>query len=73
MKGHRKFLSQEAISIRRILAELRFADRNTQKRLREMLRKNYKFYISDFDRSRKGFTAADFDCLIESGEIEIEG
>ena len=73
MKGHRKFPSQEVISIRRILSELRMTNRNTQKQLREVLRKDYKFYVSDFDRSRKGFTVADFDGLIESGEIEIEG
>ena len=72
MKGHRTFRNEEVSSIRRILTELRSTDPNTQKRLRNRLRDNYNFYISDFDRSGKGFTDIDLDRLINIGEIEIK-
>ena len=71
MKGNSKFSETEAVEIRRILAELRLAERNEQKQLRHKLRKDYKFFISDFAQSNKGFTVGDFDRLIESREIEI--
>ncbi|CAN7780761.1 hypothetical protein LJR296_007985 [Cupriavidus necator] len=42
-------------------AELRCAGGPDQKKLRDRLRIDVGFYISDFSRSNAGFTAADFD------------
>ena len=48
-------------------------DRNVQKRLRRRLRTEYGFYISDFDDSRQGFARSDFDALVSSRTIHVDG
>lgn len=65
------FTSAEAERIRNALHELRAADRDRQKSIRASLRRTYGFYITNFDCSRKGFTVADFDYLVASGEISV--
>lgn len=71
MKGLSSFSSAEADAIRACLRELRNADRLEQKTLRDTLRKTYRFYITDFDISGKGFTEADFNALVRSGRVTI--
>lgn len=72
MKGKSVFTPEEAIIIKSNLHACREAGRYAQKDLRDALRKVYSFYISDFDRSRNGFTSADFDYHVSIGNIKIE-
>ena len=73
MKGRRSFSEQEAKNIRRLLAEVRRADRSGQKLLRNTLRRGFGFYISDFGTGGSGFDATDFDRLVAKGVIRIQG
>jgi len=70
MKGRRRFSRHEAARIRRLLVEKVVASRDKQKAIRNRIR-GFGFYISDFRTSGRGFTAADFDRLIEEGRIEV--
>lgn len=72
MKGKSVFTPEEAILIKNTIDACREAGRYTNKDKRDTLRKVYNFYISDFDRSRDGFTSADFDYQISIGSIKIE-
>ncbi len=72
VKGKDSFTAGEAKAIRDLLRQVRRLDRNEQKRLRRILRRRHCFYITDFDRSSAGFTAADFDNPITRGAITIE-
>lgn len=71
MKGKSTFSPAEAVRVRELLRQLRSAERDEQKKLRERLRIDVGFYISDFTRSNAGFTDADFDSLVEQGAIKI--
>lgn len=70
MKGKCTFTEREAELIRQTLGRVRRSDRTTQKRLRDELR-SMRFYISDFTRSARGFTVADFNALVQRGTITI--
>ncbi len=70
MKGSRRFSHETAQQIRTLLADVRRADRATQKNLRQRIRK-LDFYISDFNRPIAGFRPDDFDELVRAGKIEI--
>ena len=72
MRGKRNFSAADANAIRAILRELRSADESSQKKLRNILRKKYEFYITDFDTSRRGFTEADFNSLLDKGVINVQ-
>lgn len=65
------FSSHESANIGSLLEKKCQSDRSGQKRLRDILRQRYGFYISDFTRSKSGFTVADFDALIRQGRISI--
>ncbi|CAE6820554.1 hypothetical protein R70006_06177 [Paraburkholderia domus] len=71
MKGKNVFSPAEAARVRELLRQVRAAERDEQKKLREQLRIDVGFYISDFTRSNAGFTEADFDSLVERGTIKI--
>ena len=71
MRDRRKFTRAEIGEIRAILAKIRKGGRKVQMRLRRRLRKEYRFYISDFDQSRGGFTPNDLDMLVSKGVIEV--
>ncbi len=71
MKGKNVFSGAEAERIRELLGEVRRADADEQKGLRNRLRKEVGFYITDFTSSSAGFTAADFDSLVKQGLIMI--
>lgn len=70
MGGRRKFSSEEADEIRGLLAAKSMADADVQKQYRGRLRK-LGFYISDFSSGTGGFTAADFDELVNSGAVSL--
>ncbi|MDP2323952.1 MAG: hypothetical protein Q8N51_07980 [Gammaproteobacteria bacterium] len=70
-KGRTKFTSAEAAEIRRLLTETRHAERSGQRRLRDGLRR-IDFFITDFDRSFRGFGPEDFDQLTIQGVVEID-
>lgn len=71
MKGKSIFSPAEAERVHELLRKVRGADRDEQKKLRDRLRMDVGFYISDFTRSNAGFTEADFDGLVERGTIKI--
>ena len=73
MKGRRQFSRSEAERIRALLDRIRKGERNVQKRLRDRLRNECEFYISDFDGRSRGFTRSDFDALVSSGAIDSNG
>jgi hypothetical protein len=72
MKGKTIFSKSEAARARDLLRRIRAADRDKQKSLRDCLRKEVCFYITDFTKSSAGFTVADFDRLVEQGTITVE-
>lgn len=72
MKGKSVFTPEEAVLIKSALDQCREAGRYSNKDERDTLRKVHKFYISDFDRSREGFTSKDFDHHISLGNIKIK-
>jgi len=70
MKGRRTFTKEEAEKIRILLDQKCKAPSDEQKGFRDELRK-MGFYISDFTDSKEGFTSADFNSLIECGQVII--
>lgn len=72
MKGKRKFTQKEAEQIRILIREKNRVTPGQQKTIRYKIRK-LGFYYSDFSSSKEGYTIADFDALIKSGQIEIIG
>lgn len=72
MKGKSVFTPEEAILIKNAINACREDGRYSNRDKRETLRKVYNFYISDFDRSRDGFTSIDFDHQVSIGNIKIE-
>lgn len=73
MKGRDRFTQAESDAIRRALGSLRRAERPAQKSIRESLRQQSGFYISDWPRAATGFTQSDFDDLLRQGRICVQG
>ncbi|MDG0024952.1 hypothetical protein [Trinickia sp. Y13] len=71
MKGKNVFSAAEAERACDLLRQIRAADRDAQKLLRDRLREEVGFYISDFTSSNAGFTECDFRSLVERGTIQI--
>lgn len=71
MKGRSVFTHEEAIIIKSKLDACREAGRYSNKDFRGSLRKLYDFYISDFDKSRDGFSSSTFDHHVSIGNIKI--
>ena len=71
LKGKSVFSPAEADRVRELLRKVREADRTDQKALRDRLRKETGFYISDFTSSNAGFTEAAFDSLVARGAVKI--
>ena len=71
MEEKQCFSKIQARQIRALLDEKCEAERSKQKVIRDKLRREYRFYITDFDTSYSGFTSAKFDQLIENGNICI--
>lgn len=72
MRGKSDFSAADANAIRAVLQKLRSANRSNQKKLRNILRNQYGFYITDFDASGKGFSEADFNSLLDKGVINVQ-
>jgi hypothetical protein len=62
----------EGKEIRADLSTLRRVGRDQQKVIRDELRSR-GFYISDWPRPATGFTLADFDALVRTGRVRIDG
>lgn len=72
MKGKNVFTKAESEQIKDCLTTLAESGRYAHIDIRVRLRLENNFYISDFDNSRKGFSAADFDKLVSEGLISIQ-
>lgn len=73
MKGRDHFTKAEAAQVKGLLQRVRKAEPGTpQKLLRDQLRR-LGFYISDWAGGPGGFTASDFDDLVQRGSITIAG
>ena len=72
MREKSDFSAAEANDIRAVLRELRSANRSDQKKLREILRHQYRLFITDFAASGKGFSEADFNVLLEKGVMNVQ-
>ncbi len=70
-KGRSEFTREEASEIRGLLDQVRAAERRESKVLRNELRTQYRFYITDFETDQRGFTASDFDELVKLGQIRL--
>ncbi|MBB2148793.1 hypothetical protein [Pedobacter gandavensis] len=71
MKGRSVFTHEEALIIKSKLDACREDGRYSTRDFRGFLRKQYDFYISDFDRSRSGFSSSTFDHHVSIGNIKI--
>lgn len=71
MNGKDQFTEQEAIEIKSYLKTAREVGWDEQKNIRGHLRGQLGFYITDFTRSRRGFTPEDFDALVAEGKVVI--
>lgn len=71
MRGKSVFTAAEADLIKKKLDECNSTSRYDNSLLYTKLRTECQFFISDFDRSRKGFTSNDFDHHVSIGNIVI--
>ena len=71
MKGKTMFTSAEAEALRSLIRQKCDADNNTQKSIRNKMRK-IGFHISDFTTKKSGFTVEDFETLINDNIITID-
>lgn len=69
--GRSLFDKSEIDEIKVLISDLEKSKSNEKKHIRNLIRKN-GFYISDFDKSNKGFTVVLFQELIDSGRIKIK-
>ena len=69
--GRTSFSRPELEAIKRLVQEIRRADRARQKSLRARLRREFDFYISDFSTDQRGFVASDIDVLLRRGTIMV--
>jgi len=70
MKGKNIFTSLEVKELIELIAEKVVATPDKQKGIRAKIRK-IGFYYSDFSSKKDGYTVADFEALISSGQIKI--
>ncbi|CAM4421023.1 hypothetical protein SAMN06265348_12423 [Pedobacter westerhofensis] len=71
MNGKNHFTQEEAFEIKKYLQSAREAGMGVQKPFIEYLRKELRFFITDFTVSRKRFTPENFDALVAEGKITI--
>ncbi|WP_313157547.1 GIY-YIG nuclease family protein [Sphingobacterium multivorum] len=70
MKGQNTFTSSEIQKIKKLIAEKVVSTPDNQRGIRAKIRK-IGFHYSDFSSKKEGYTVADFDALIHSGQIKI--
>lgn len=71
MKGRDAFSRQQLAEIRKLLLDKELAASADKKRFRDQLRKDLKFFISDFSTKPGEFTKDDLDSLIDRGAIRV--
>lgn len=71
MKGKNTFTLTEVELIKRLINKKVVASKNEQKSIRDDIR-NIGFYFSNYS-NKKGYTVADFEVLIHSGQIKVIG
>ncbi|WP_113652197.1 GIY-YIG nuclease family protein [Pedobacter namyangjuensis] len=72
MKGQNTFTSSQILIIKKLIAEKVISTPGKQKGIRGKIRK-IGFHYSDFSSKKDGYTVADFEELILSGQIKISG
>ena len=70
MKGQNTFTTSQVETIKKLIAEKVLATPDKQKGIRGKIR-NIGFHYSDFSSKKDGYTVADFEALIRSGQIKI--
>lgn len=70
MKGQNTFTSLQVQTIKKLIAEKVVATPDKQKGIRAKIR-NIGFHYSDFSSKKCGYTVANFEALIRSGQIKI--
>jgi len=70
MKGKNTFTLLEIQTIKKLISEKVVATPDKQKGIRGKIR-NIGFHFSDFSSKKDGYTVADFEALIRSGQIKI--
>lgn len=70
MKGQNTFTTLQIQTIKKLIAEKVVATPDKQKGIRGKIR-NIGFHYSDFSSKKDGYTVADFEALIRSGQIKI--
>lgn len=70
MKGQKTFTSLQIQTIKKLIAEKVVATPDKQKVIRGKIR-NIGFHYSDFSSKKEGYTVANFEALIRSGQIKI--
>lgn len=72
MKGQNRFTIEQIDAIKKLIADKVRATPDKQKSIRAKIR-NLGFYFSDFSSMKDGYTVADFENLIQSGQIIVIG
>lgn len=72
MKGQNTFTTSQIDEIKKLIADKGRATADKQKGIRAKIRK-LGFYYSDFSAEKDGYTVADFEALIRSGQIKVIG
>ena len=72
MKGQNTFTTSQIDDIKKLIADKVKATPDKQKGIRGKIR-NLGFHYSDFSSKKDGYTVADFENLIRSGQIKVVG
>ena len=73
VKGKKTFSAEAAEQILRLLRDKVKSDSDSQKPLRNTLRRKYGFYITDFPGTPRPFKQKAFNDLVAKGRINIVG
>jgi hypothetical protein len=71
MRGRATFALNELHAIEHTLGEMTRCEGERRRRLQEMLRRQYRFYVSDFARSGTRLTSDEFERLVSQGVIAV--
>lgn len=71
MKGRRSFGLNELHAIEHTLTQLERCDRPRRRTLQRSLRRDFRFYASDFARRGRRLTAGDVEQLVAQGVIRV--
>lgn len=71
MRGRQTFRLNEIHAIEHTLTQLERCDGRRRKSLQGRLRRQYRFYASDFSRGARRLTTGDVERLISQGVIRV--